>query len=158
MLTGGEDARQNAVKLFDGQILADVTVGSGAQGSVHPVFVVSNAGKNNNRQALTHLPDESDQGNAIDFRHIEIDHDDVTSIMLEPGGCLKTLGEVFAGVAFLLEIGYEKLRDCWVIIDEQEFGGIPGQYFHWWRFSIITIMNLSTNLAKLPKAPFSLRK
>ena len=50
-------------------------------------------------------------------------------MVLEPGGCLETFREVFAGVAFLLEIGYEKFRDCWVIINEQEFGGIPGINF-----------------------------
>src|SRR6266446_8385889 len=56
LLTRGEDARQNAVKLFDRQILADVTVSSGTQGSVHPLFVVSHAGKNDNWHVLTHLP------------------------------------------------------------------------------------------------------
>jgi hypothetical protein len=46
---------------------------------------------------------------------------------------LETLGEIFAGVALLLEIGYEKFGDCWVIIDEEEFGSVPGQYFHGWQ-------------------------
>jgi hypothetical protein len=50
--------------------------------------------------------------------------------MLEPRGRLEALREIFAGVAFLLQIGYEKFGDRWVIIDEEEFGGIPGQYFH----------------------------
>ena len=48
-------------------------------------------------------------------------------MMLEPRGGLETLGQVLAGVALLLEIGHEKFRDCWVIIDEQELGGIPGE-------------------------------
>src|SRR5438093_13145614 len=130
LLTRGEHARQNAVKLFDRQILADVTVGPSAQRSMHPLFVVSNAGKNDNRHVLTHLSDESDQRDAIDFRHIEIDHHDVTLIMLEPGGSLEAFREVLAGVTFLLEIGHEKFGDCRVIIDEEEFGCIPVQYFH----------------------------
>ena len=102
LLAGGEDARKNAVKLLNRQILADVTVGSGAQGSVHPLFVVSDAGENNDRQALAHLTDERNQRDAIDFRHVEIDHDDVTLMMLEPGGGLETLREIIAGVPFCL--------------------------------------------------------
>src|ERR1700682_6498476 len=79
-------------------------------------------------------------------------------MMLEPRCCLEALREVFACVAFLLEIGHEKFRDCWVVIDEQEFGGIPVQYFHWRKSSIMTITSISTNLAKLPAALFSLAK
>src|ERR1051326_7019053 len=130
LLTRGKDARQNAVKLVDRQILADVTISSSAQGGMHPLFVVSNAGEDDNRHVLTHLPDETDQRDAINFRHIQIDYHDITLMVLEPSRGLETFGEVFAGVAFLLEIRDKKFRDRRVIIDKEKFGGIPGQHFH----------------------------
>ncbi len=70
---------------------------------------------------------------SIHFGHVEIDDDDIAVMVLQPGGGLEALREIFAGVAFLLQIGYEKFRDGRVIIDEEEFSGIPGQYFHWRR-------------------------
>ena len=120
----GQDARQDAVKLFDRQVLADIAVGAGAQRGMHPLLVVSNAGENNDRQVPIHLPDEGDQRDAIDFWHVEIDHHDITVAALKPRGRLKAFGKVFAGVAFLFEIGHEKFCDCGVIIDEEEFNGI----------------------------------
>ncbi len=67
------------------------------------------------------------KGNAIDFGHVKIDDDDIALMMLEPGGSLETFGKVFAGVAFLLEIGREEFSDCRVIIDEEELSCVPVQ-------------------------------
>ena len=130
LLASGEDARQDAVKLFDRQILADITIGSGAQGRVHPFFVVSGAGEDNNRQVPADLSNEGNQRDAIDFRHVKIDHNHVTLMMLEPGGGLEALCQVLARVPFLLEIGHEEFCDGGVVIDEQEFYGSAGQYLH----------------------------
>src|SRR4051812_6121438 len=41
LLTGGEHARQYAVKLLDREVLADVTVGAGTEGGMHPFLVVT---------------------------------------------------------------------------------------------------------------------
>jgi hypothetical protein len=49
----------------------------------------------------------------------------------EPGGCLETFGEEFAGVALLLQISDQEFGDGWVIIDEEELDGIAGKDFHW---------------------------
>src|SRR5205807_4092103 len=154
LLAGGEDAREDAVKLFDRKVLAHVTVRSGTQCGMHSFLVISDAGKNNDREALAHFPDESDEGEAIDLGHIEIDHDNVALVMLEPGGGLKTFREVFAGVTLLFEVSDEKFRDGRVIVDEKEFNGIAWQDFHGWPSVIITIPSISTNLAKCPSSVF----
>ena len=130
LLAGREDTGQDAIKLFDREILADVAVGPGAQGGVHPLLVVTDAGEDDNRKILAHFPDEGDQRDSIHFRHVEVDHDHVALIVFEPGRSLKSLGEELAGVTFLLEVGDEKFGDGGVIIDEEEFGGVAGEYFH----------------------------
>ena len=61
LLAGREDTGQDAIKLFDREVLADVAVGPGAQGGVHSLFVVTDAGENDDREILAHLPDEGDQ-------------------------------------------------------------------------------------------------
>jgi hypothetical protein len=55
-------------------------------------------------------------------------------VIFEPGGGFETLGEEFAGMALLLEIGDQEFGDGWVIIDEEELDGIAGKYFHWLAF------------------------
>ena len=61
LLAGREHAGEDAVKLFDREILAHVAIGPGAQSGVHPLLVISDAGENNDGKALAHLTDESDQ-------------------------------------------------------------------------------------------------
>jgi hypothetical protein len=53
-------------------------------------------------------------------------------VVFEPGCCLETLGEIFAGVTFLLQVGNEEFGDCRVIIDEEELDSIAGKDFHRW--------------------------
>src|SRR5437764_4635432 len=125
---------------------------------MHSFLVVSDAGKNNYREALAHFPDESDEGEAIDLGHVEIDHDNVAPVMLEPAGGLETFCEVFTGVTFLFEVGDEKFRDGRVIVDEEEFASVARQDFHWWAFVIISILIISTKLAKCPSSVFFSQK
>jgi hypothetical protein len=116
--------------LFDWQVLAYVTVRSGAQGGVHPLLIISDTGKNNDGQILAHLPNKSDQGNAVYLGHIEIDHDHVALMVFEPGCRLKTLGKVITGVSLLLEVGDKEFRDRGVIIDKQKFNWSAREHFH----------------------------
>jgi hypothetical protein len=48
----------------------------------------------------------------------------------KPGRGLEPFGQKFAGVAFLFEVGDEKLGDGWIVIDQEKFNGIAGEYFH----------------------------
>src|SRR5205814_7793025 len=99
---------------------------------MHPLFVVADASENDNRESLAHLADERNEGNAIHFRHVEIDDGHIAAVEFEPGGSFETFGEELAGVAFLLEVSDQELGDGRVIIDEEEFDGVAGKDFHRW--------------------------
>jgi hypothetical protein len=113
---------------------------------MHPLFVVADASENDDREGLAHLANESDEGDAIHFGHVEIDDRHVAAVEFEPGGGLETFSEELAGVTFLFEIGDQELGDGRVVIDEEELDGIAGEDFHR-LFLIITIMSISTILA-----------
>src|SRR5437763_2293991 len=72
LLAGRQDARKDTVKLFDREIFTDVTVCTGAEGGVHPLFVIADAGEHDDREGQAHFTDKRDQGNTIDFGHIEV--------------------------------------------------------------------------------------
>src|ERR1700726_2380214 len=65
MLTGGKDARQNTVKLFDRQILAHVAVRAGAQCGMHLLLVIADPSENNDRDFGINFADEGNERNSI---------------------------------------------------------------------------------------------
>src|SRR5436853_431513 len=58
LLARREDAGQHAVKLFDREVLADVTVGASSKRGMHPLFVIADASKDDDREGLAHFADE----------------------------------------------------------------------------------------------------
>ena len=156
LLARRQDARQDAVKLLDREIFADVTVSAGAKGGMHPLFVVPDASENDDREGLAHFADKGNEGDAVDLGHVEIDYRDVTAMEFEPGGGLETFSEELAGMTFLFEIGNQELGDGRIIIDEEKLDGIAGEDFHR-LFLIITIMSISTILAN-PDIGLNLRR
>ena len=123
LLACRQDALQHAVELFDWEILTDVAVRSGPQGGVHVLFVVAHAGENNDWYGGINLTDESRQCDAVDLGHFQVDDDDFTVVMSEPGGCFEAIGEGFGGMTELFEISDEELGYAGIIVDDQELAG-----------------------------------
>ena len=87
------------------------------------IFVISHAGKNDDRDGGINLTNESGQSDAIDFRHFEVDHDDLAVVMSKPGGGFEAIGEKFAGMSLLAEIGGQEIGNTRVVVDDQELEG-----------------------------------
>lgn len=117
-LAGREDPGENAVKLFDWEILAYVTIGASPESSMHLVFIIADSGEHDNGQFVVHFADESDERNAIHFRHLKIDNHHFAVVMGQPIRGLKAVGEGFAGVTFLAEISDKEPGDGGIIVDD----------------------------------------
>src|SRR5437764_12234253 len=116
LLAGRQDARKDTVKLFDREVLTDVTICTSPERGVHPLFVIADAGEHDDGEALAHFADKRDQGNTIDFGHVEVHDGHVAAVVFEPGCGFETFGEEFAGVAFLLEVSDEELGNGGIIL------------------------------------------
>src|SRR5437762_7210159 len=57
LLTGGENSREHAVELFNRKILADVSVRARVERSMHLLFVIADAGENDDRKDRIQLSD-----------------------------------------------------------------------------------------------------
>src|SRR5438105_13091262 len=132
LLAGSENAGQHAVKLFDGKVFADVTVGAGPESGVNPCLVVADASEDNDGQGLAHFADERNEREPVHFRHVEIYDGNVAPVKFEPGRGFETLGEEFTSVTLLFEISDQELGDRGIIIDEEELDSIAGKDFHNW--------------------------
>ena len=99
---------------------------------MHALFVVSDAGEDDDWQSLAHFPDKRDKGNAVHFGMFRSTTTTSHWWYSSQAAVLKSFGQEFAGMAFLLEISDKELGDGWVIIDEEEFNGIAGKDFHKW--------------------------
>ena len=128
--TGHENAGQDAIKLFHRQVLAHVTVRSCTQRGVHFFLLVTDAGKDDDRQPRSYFVDVGNERNAVDFRHVEINHHHFTIMRLEPGVRLETFGQGGAGVTFLSEVGGKELSDRQVVINDEEFYALAIKQFH----------------------------
>ena len=123
LVSSGEHAGQHAVKLFDGEIFADVAIGSGAQGGVHVVLVISHTGENDDWDGGINLTNESGQSDAIDLRHFQVDNDNLAVVMSEPSGGFEAVGEKFAGMSLLAEISGQESGDTGIVVDDQKLEG-----------------------------------
>src|SRR4051794_18022461 len=121
---------------------------------MHPLFVVADASKNDNREGQAHFANERDQRDAVYLRHIQVDDNDVATVELQPLRSFESLGEELAGVALLFEIGNQELGDGGIVINEKELDGIAGKDFHIRISFIISITSISTILAKLWRREF----
>src|SRR5689334_392053 len=90
---------------------------------MHVLLIVAHAGKDDNRDLRVNVANESGQSDSIDLGHFEIDDDDFTVVMSEPGGAFESVGNGLAGVTVLTQVSDEKLSDAGVIIDDQELKG-----------------------------------
>src|SRR5205823_3839430 len=104
LLTSRQHACEDAIKLLDGKILADVTVGAGVKRRVHLLFIVSDPGEDDDRKNRVHLADESNQRNAVYLRHLKIDDSDLAVILGEPGCSLEPIGQGLASMTALAQI------------------------------------------------------
>lgn len=122
LLTSSENTGEHAVKLFDREVLAHVTVCAGMQGGVHLVLVVADAGEYDDWERRIRFAHEGDERNAIHLGHLKVDNCDFAVMVCEPGGGLKPVGQGVASMPALAKVGDEKLRDAGVIIDNEELG------------------------------------
>jgi len=67
LLTRRKDSREHAVELFDGKILAHITVGACVEGRMDLLFVVTNPGENNDRKRRIQLADKGDERDPSTF-------------------------------------------------------------------------------------------
>src|SRR5438552_17962832 len=72
LLTGRKDSREHAVELFDGKILAHITVGACVEGRMNLLFVVNKLGENNDRKSRFNLADNGEVRVPVIFLHIKI--------------------------------------------------------------------------------------
>src|ERR1043166_10307299 len=93
---------------------------------MHLLLIVTNAGKDHNRQLSVDLTDEGDQRNAVYFRHLKIDHGHVAVVLREPVRGLESIGERLTGMAFLTEVSDEESGDGGIVIDDEKLGKIAG--------------------------------
>ena len=130
MLAPGEDALKDAIELLDRKILADVTIGAGAERRLHVVFVITHPGEYNDWDLSINVANERGKRDPINFGHFEVDDDDFAVVVSEPGGSLESVGEGFGGVAVLAEISYQESSDAGVIVDDEELAGRSRREVH----------------------------
>ncbi len=115
-----EDAHDGGVYLTGAKALADVAVGAGVPGGLHHFLVVAQAGEDDDREIGVMSADDGNEGEAVHFRHADIEDDCVAGIQVQPGLDLGAIGEGGAGVAFAAQIGDEEPVEEAVIVDDEE--------------------------------------
>ena len=119
-MASSQHPRQHAVKVFDREILAHVTVGAGAQSGMHMLFVVTHPGENDDRDGDIDIADKGNERDPIDLWHLEVDNNDFAIVVSQPGSGLEAFGKRFAAMSFLPEISDQKASDARVIIDDKK--------------------------------------
>src|SRR5437588_7294889 len=135
LLTSRQHAYEDAIKLLDGKILAHVTVSTGMKRRLHLLFVISDSCEDDDRKSWVHLPNESDQRNAVHLRHLKIDNGDFAVMLGEPGCSLEPIGQGLAGMTALTQIRDQKFCNTRVVINKEElaifaFGRLHLYNFH----------------------------
>jgi len=97
---------------------------------MHFLFVIADSGEDNDRNFRINFADEGDEGNSIYLWHPKIDNHHFALIVGEPGGCLESLGQRLASMAFLPEVSNEKSGDGGIVIDNEKLEGIAVQKGH----------------------------
>src|SRR5260370_16218243 len=120
LLAGGENSREHAVELFNRKVLADVPVRPRVEGSMHLLFVVADAGENDDRKRRIQLSHKGDERNSVHFGHLKIDNGYLAVVLREPGRRLEAIGQSVAGVTALTQIRDQELSDARVVIDDEE--------------------------------------
>jgi len=122
LLTRRKNSGENAVELFDGKILAHITIGACVEGSMHLLFVVTDPSENNDRKRRIQFSHKSDEGDSIDLGHLKIDNSHFAVVLRQPGCGLEAIGQGAASVAPLTQISDHKFSDTRVIVDDEELG------------------------------------
>ena len=143
LLTCGKNSREHAVELFNRKVLTDVSIRACTESGMHLLFVIPNAGENNDWECRIQFSHKGNERNSVYFRHLEIDNGYFAVVLGKPGRGLETIGQSIASVAALAQIGDEKLGDTRVIIDEEElgvfaFGANSGRSQRWDRLALTT--------------------
>ncbi len=134
LLTRRKDSRKHAVELFDGKILAHITVGACVEGRMDLLFVVTNPGENNDRKRRIQLADKGDERDPVYFRHLKIDNCHFAVVLGQPGSGLEAIGQSAASVALLTQISDQKFSDTRVIIDDEELEVFALGRLHFYNF------------------------
>ena len=117
---GAEDAHYGRVYLAGAEALADVAIGAGVAGGLHHFLIVAEAGEDDDGEIGVMGADDGNEGEAIDFRHADIEDNGVAGIEIEPGLDLRAIGKGGAGVAFAAQVGHEKPVKEAIIVDDKE--------------------------------------
>jgi len=104
LLTRSKNSREHAVELFNRKVLADVSIRARVESGVHLLFVVPDAGENNDRKRRVGLSHKGNERNSVHFRHLKIDNGHFAVVFRKPGGRLEAIGQSVAGMASLTEI------------------------------------------------------
>src|SRR5438067_5863288 len=87
---------------------------------MHLLFVVADAGENDNRKRRIQLSHKRDQRNSVNFGHLKIDNGYLAVVLRKPGRRLEAIGQSVAGVTALTQIRDQELSDARVVIDDEE--------------------------------------
>ena len=120
--------------MFNRKVLADVAIRTRMESGVHLLFVVSDAGEDNDRECRIQLAHEGDERNPVYFRHLKIDNGHFAVVLGEPGSGLEAIGQSVTGVTPLAQVGYQKLGDARVVIDDEELGIFAFGRLHLYNF------------------------
>src|SRR6202011_5172861 len=143
LLTRSKNSREHAVELFNRKVLADVSVRARVESGVHLLFVVPDAGENNDRKRWIRLSHKGDERNSVHFRHLKIDNGYFAVVLREPGSGLEAIGQSDARMATLTQIRDQELSDARVIIDDEELGVFAFGRLH-------LIISITTKALSLP--------
>src|SRR5205814_10279135 len=83
---GAEESRINLVHL---QTLADIAIRSKAKSFLQCSLVVTHAGKDNDWKTRMARAESSEQGQSVNARHINIEHNRRADVQLQPGQQLR---------------------------------------------------------------------
>lgn len=97
---------------------------------MHFLFVITDSREDNDGNFRIDFADKGYERNSIHFWHSKIDNHHFAVIVGEPGGCLESLGQRLASVAFLPEVSNEKSGDGGIVIDDEKLEGIAVQKRH----------------------------
>src|SRR5437588_944334 len=120
LLTCGKDSSEHAVELFNRKVLADVSVRARVESGVHLLFVVPDAGENNDRKRWIRLSHKGDERDPVHFRHLKIDDGYFAVVLRKPGSGLEAIDQSVASMATLTQVRDQELSDARDVIDDEE--------------------------------------
>ena len=81
LLASRKNSCEDAIKLLDRKIFADVAIRAGAQSGMHLLFVITDAGENDDWKCRIRFSHERDERDSVYLRHLKIDNSDLAVVL-----------------------------------------------------------------------------